>query len=47
MISVCIPVYNYHAYPLVRSLSSEIEQLGAQDRFEIVCIDDRDRKSVV
>lgn len=40
MISVCIPVYNYHAYPLVRSLSSEIEQLGAQDRFEIVCIDD-------
>ena len=40
MISVCIPIYNYVAYPLVRSLSTEIEQLGAQDRFEIVCIDD-------
>ena len=40
MISICIPVYNYYVYPLVRRLTTQIEQLNAQDEFEVVCIDD-------
>lgn len=40
MISVCIPVYNYYVYPLVRRLTTQIEQLNAQEEFEVVCIDD-------
>ncbi len=39
MISICIPIYNYYAYPLVRRLRTQIDQLNADD-FEIVCIDD-------
>lgn len=39
MISVCIPIYNYYAYPLVRRLSNQIRQLN-EGEFEIVCIDD-------
>ncbi len=39
MISICIPIYNYYAYPLVRRLRTQIGQLNADD-FEIVCIDD-------
>ena len=40
MISICIPIYNYYAYPLVRRLTTQIEHLDAHDDFEIVCIDD-------
>lgn len=40
MISICIPVYNYYVYPLVRRLTTQIEQLNAEDEFEVVCIDD-------
>lgn len=40
MISVCIPIYNYYAYPLVRRLVTQIGQLHAEDEFEVVCIDD-------
>ena len=40
MISICIPIYNYYAYPLVRRLSNQIEKLGGADVVEIVCIDD-------
>lgn len=40
MISVCIPIYNYYAYPLVRRLTTQIEKMHAEDDFEIVCIDD-------
>ncbi len=40
MISICIPIYNYYAYPLVRRLSNQIEKLGSADVVEIVCIDD-------
>ena len=40
MISICIPVYNYYAYPLVRRLSNQIQALKAGDEVEIVCIDD-------
>lgn len=39
MISICIPIYNYYAYPLVRRLTTQIDQLGGQDEFEIICID--------
>ena len=39
MISICIPVYNYYAYPLVRRLSNQIKQMN-DGEFEIVCIDD-------
>lgn len=40
MISICIPIYNYYAYPLVRRLTNQIETLGAKEEVEIVCIDD-------
>lgn len=40
MISVCIPIYNYPVYPLVRQLRNEIERQGLGAEFEIVCIDD-------
>lgn len=40
MISICIPVYNYYVYPLVRRLTTQIEQMNAQEEFEVVCIDD-------
>lgn len=40
MISICIPIYNYYAYPLVRRLSNQITQLDAADSVELVCIDD-------
>lgn len=39
MISVCIPIYNYYAYPLVRRLANQMRLL-AEGEFEIVCIDD-------
>lgn len=39
MISICIPVYNYYAYPLVRRLSNQIKQMN-DGEFEIICIDD-------
>lgn len=39
MISICIPIYNYYAYPLVRRLTTQIEQLKAEDDFEVICID--------
>lgn len=39
MISICIPIYNYYAYPLVRRLSNQIRQMS-DGEFEIVCIDD-------
>ena len=40
MISICIPIYNFYAYPLVRRLRTQIEQMHGEDDFEIVCIDD-------
>lgn len=40
MISICIPIYNYYAYPLVRRLATQIERLSDPDSYEIVCIDD-------
>ena len=40
MISVCIPIYDYYVYPLVRRLTTQIEHLGVADQVEIVCIDD-------
>lgn len=40
MISICIPIYNYYVYPLVRRLTTQIEQMDAKDEFEVVCIDD-------
>ena len=40
MISICIPIYNYYAYPLVRRLVNQIEQYGAQEQVEVICIDD-------
>lgn len=38
MISVCIPVYNYDAVPLVRSLCEQSASVGSG--VEVVCIDD-------
>ncbi|MBR1549704.1 MAG: glycosyltransferase family 2 protein [Bacteroidales bacterium] len=40
MISICVHIYNYYAYPLVRRLTTQIEQMKAEEEFEIVCIDD-------
>lgn len=40
MISICIPIYNYYAYPLVRRLVNQIEHLGEQEQVEVICIDD-------
>lgn len=40
MISICIPIYNYYSYPLVRRLATQIEKSASSDGFEIVCIDD-------
>lgn len=40
MISICIPIHNYYAYPLVRRLVNQIHQMKFDDDFEIVCIDD-------
>ena len=40
MISVCVHIYNYYAYPLVRRLVTQMEQLNGSNDFEIVCIDD-------
>ena len=40
MISICIPIYNYYAYPLVRRLANQITQQNAVADVEIVCIDD-------
>lgn len=40
MISICIPIYNYYAYPLVRRLTTQIEQMHGEEDFEVVCIDD-------
>lgn len=39
MISICIPIYNHYAYPLVRRLARQIASADADD-YEIVCIDD-------
>lgn len=39
MISVCIPIYNYYAYPLVRRLANQMKNLKDTE-VEIVCIDD-------
>lgn len=38
MISVCIPVYNYDACPLARSVKAQAE--GLDEVVELVCIDD-------
>ena len=38
MLSVCIPVYNYDARPLARSLASQMASLDGEA--ELVCIDD-------
>lgn len=38
MISVCIPIYNYYAYPLVRRLVNQAKQHKID--IEVVCIDD-------
>lgn len=38
MLSVCIPVYNYDARPLARSLASQVAALDGA--VELVCIDD-------
>ncbi len=40
MISICIPIHNYYAYPLVRRLRNQIDKLNVSDEVEIVCIDD-------
>lgn len=40
MISICIPIYNYYAYPLVRRLTTQISKMNAEEDFEVVCIDD-------
>ncbi len=40
MISVCIPIYNYYAYPLVRRLVNQLKNLKGDTEVEIVCIDD-------
>lgn len=40
MISICVPIYNFYAYPLIRRLVTQIDQLKARDEFEVVCIDD-------
>lgn len=40
MISVCIPIYNYYAYPLVRRLVTQVKNLKSDTEVEIVCIDD-------
>lgn len=40
MISICIPIYNFYAYPLVRRLVNQVEQQNAQEQVEVVCIDD-------
>ena len=40
MISICIPIHNYYAYPLVRRHKTQIEKLQAEEEVEIVCIDD-------
>ena len=39
MISICIPIYNHYAYPLVRRLARQIASADAE-KYEIVCIDD-------
>ncbi|MBR1765864.1 MAG: glycosyltransferase family 2 protein [Bacteroidales bacterium] len=38
MISICIPIHNYYAYPLVRRLTNQMEKLP-EGEFELVCID--------
>lgn len=38
MISVCIPIYNYYAYPLVRRLVNQAKSLKIE--IEVICIDD-------
>lgn len=40
MISVCIPLYNYNAVPLVEALHRQCQQM-APGEVELVCIDDR------
>ena len=40
MISICVPIYNFYAYPLIRRLVTQIDHMKAQDEFEVVCIDD-------
>ena len=40
MISICIPIYNYYAYPLVRRLANQVSNLKGSTEVEIVCIDD-------
>lgn len=40
MISVCIPIYNYYAYPLVRRLANQVKNLKGSTEVEIICIDD-------
>ncbi len=39
MISICIPIYNYYTYPMVRRLKKQVD-LADKDDYEIVCIDD-------
>lgn len=38
MLSICIPVYNFYAYPLARRLANQAKNLNTE--VEIVCIDD-------
>lgn len=40
MFSICIPVYNYDARPLVRELQRQAEQLGGGQTVEILLYDD-------
>ena len=40
MISVCIPIYNYYTYPLVRRLVNQVKNLKSGTEVEVVCIDD-------
>ena len=38
MISICIPIHNFYAYPLARRLSNQAK--SANIDVEIICIDD-------
>lgn len=38
MISICIPVYNFHVYNLVAELQKQANNINA--KYEIICIDD-------
>lgn len=38
MITICIPIYNNYAYPLVRRLLNQMKSVSTEE-FEVVCID--------